>query len=144
MVQMMTETTKTFIEENIDLIEDNDWLTFYQHWYDEAYGEIDADEVRVDDLNDALYEAGVGDPKETLEARKQVIRKEVESIIQDWIDEWQGSANLLGMEDITYKKLASHLGLDYDIVKQIVKDVATSNNLVPYKHIDGFRLRRSI
>ena len=142
----MRRTTKTFIEENIDLIEDKDWITFYQHWYDDAYGEIENDESRVDDLNDALYEAGVGSLKETFEARKQIIRKEVESIIQYWIDnidEWTGSYNWVGMQYITHTKLCSHLGLDYDVVKDIVKEVAISKDLVPDKHSEGFRLRRA-
>lgn len=36
----MRGTTKTFIETNINLIENQDWLTLYQGWYDTAYGEI--------------------------------------------------------------------------------------------------------
>lgn len=142
----MRGTTKAFIETNINLIENRDWLTLFQGWYDIAYGEIDTDEVRFDDLMDTLYEAGVGSLKETFEARKQIIRKEVETIIQDWIDNidaWTGSHSWIGMRYITHDRLCSHLGLDYGIVKEIVKDVAISNNLVPDKHSEGFRLRRA-
>ena len=141
----MRGTTKTFIEENIELIENKDWLTMYQRWYDDAYGELDADEVRFDDFNDTLYEAGVTSLKETFEARKQIIRKEVELIIRDWIqniDSWSGSPNWIGMRYITHDKLCSHLGLDIDIVKDIVKDVAVSNDLVSDGTSSGFRLRR--
>ena len=93
----MIGTTKTFIETNIDLIEQQDWLTLFQGWYDIAYGNLDTDEIRFDDLMETLYEAGVSSLKETLEARKQIIYKEV----------------------------------------------AINNNLVPDKHSEGFRLRRT-
>lgn len=139
----MRGTTKTFIETNIELIEDKDWLTLFQGWYDEAYGEIDEDEVRFDDLMETLYEAGVSSLKETFEVRKAIIRKEVETIIQDWVDEWLGSANWLGMGYIIHDKLSSHLGLDYDIVKDIVKEVAVNKDLVPDRYSEGFRLRRA-
>lgn len=142
----MRDTTKTFIETNIDLIEKQDWSTLFQGWYDIAYGEVDTDEVRFDDLMETLYEAGVSSLKETFEARKQIIRKEVETIIQDWIDnidDWTGSYNWIGMEYITHSQLRSHLGLDYDIVKEIVTEVAVSKDLVPDKHSEGFRLRRA-
>lgn len=140
----MRGTTKAFIETNINLIENKDWLTLFQGWYDIAYGEIDTDDVRFDDLMDTLYEAGVGSLKETFEARKQIIRKEVETIIQDWIDNIDPQTyNVIEMQYITYDRLYSHLGLDYSIVKEIVKDVAISNNLVPDKHFEVFRLRRA-
>lgn len=141
----MRGTTKTFIETNIDLIENKDWATLFQGWYDIAYGEIDSDEVRFDDLTDTLYEAGVTNLKETFEARKQVIRKEVEIIIQDWIDNldgWRGSPGWIGMYYITNDCLRSHLGLDISVVKDIVTSVAINMNLIPDTHDDGFRLRR--
>ena len=142
----MRGNTKTFIETNIELIEQQDWLTLYQRWYDEAYGSINTDMVRVYDFNDTLYEANVTSLKETFEVRKQIIRKEVESIIQDWIDnieEWTGSPGWIGMRYITHNKLASHLGLDYSIVKEIVEEVAVNKDLVPDKHSEEFRLRRT-
>ena len=45
------------------------------------------------------------------------------------------------MRYITQNKLASHLGLDSDVVKDIVKEVAVNKDLVPDKHSEGFRLR---
>ena len=143
----MRGNTKTFIEENIELIEQQDWLTLYQRWYDEAYGSIKTDEARVDDFNDTLYEANVATLKETSEARKQIIRKEVETIIQDWIDnisDWTGTPGWIGMEWITRTKLYSHLGLDISVVKEIVKEVAVNKDLIPDKHDEGFRMRRFI
>ena len=143
----MRETTKTFIETNIELIENKDWLTLFQGWYDIAYGGVDTDEVRFDDLMETLYEAGVIPFKGiTLEARKQIITKEVENIIQDWIDnidDWKGSFNWIGMMYITHDQLRSHLGLDILVVKEIVKEVAVNKDLIPDKHSEGFRRRRS-
>ena len=143
----MRGTTKTFIETNIDLIEQQDWLTLFQGWYDIAYGEVDTDAVRFDDLMETLYEAGVSSLKETLEARKQVIRKDVELIIQDWIDDiddWKGSPGWIGMRYITHDQMRSHLGLDISVIKDIIKDVAISKDLIPDKHDEGFRMRRFI
>ena len=144
---IMRGTTKTFIETNIDLIEQQDWLTLFQGWYDIAYGEVDTDAVRFDDLMETLYEAGVSSLKETLEARKQVIRKDVELIIQDWIDnidDWTGAPGWIGMRYITHDQLRSYLGLDISVIKDIIKDVAISKDLVPDRYGEGFRMRRFI
>lgn len=141
----MRGTTKTFIETNINLIENKDWLTFYQGWYDVAYGEVDTDQVRIDDLNTTLYQAGVCTEEETLETRKQIIRKEVETIIQDWIDNidsWRGSPNWIGIYYVTYGCLRSHLDLTNSTVEEIVKDVAINKGLVPDQLQTGFILRR--
>ena len=144
----MRGTTKTFIETNIDLIEQQDWLTLFQGWYDVAYGEVDTDEVRFDDLMETLYKAGVIPFRGvTLEARKQIIRKEVDLNIQDWIDnliDWAGSPGRIGMRYITHHQLRSHLGLDISVVKEIVKEVAVNKGLIPDKHSEGFRTRRVI
>ena len=141
----MTGATKTFIETNIELIENEDWLTLYQGWYDVAYGSIDSDAVRVDDLNHTLYEAGVCSDAETFETRKQIIHKEVEDSIQQWIDnidDWSGSPGWVGMYYITDDCLHSHLGLSTSVIRQIVTDVAVSKDLVPDRHDIGFRMRR--
>lgn len=141
----MTGTTKTFIETNIDLIEQQDWLTLFQGWYDIAYGSIDTDEARFDDLMATLCEAGVIPFRGiTLEVRKQIIRKEVETIIQDWIDNldnWTGSPRWIGMYYITHECLRSHLGLDISVVRDIVVDTAVNKNLVPDRREQGFELR---
>lgn len=143
----MIETTKTFIETNIDLIENGDWLTLFQGWYDVAYGELDSDAIRFYDLNRTLYEAGVCSYSETEEIRKQIIYKEVEGIIQRWIDDidnWTGSPGWIGMYHITYGCLRSYLGLHTTTIGNIVKDVAISKDLVPDKHGEGFRMRRFV
>ena len=141
----MRGTTKTFIETNIELIEDKDWLTLFQGWYDVAYGSIETDGVRFDDLMGTLYEAGVSSLRETLEVRKQIIRKEVEDIIQRWIDnidDWTGSPGWIGMYYITNECLRSHLGLSVNVITDIIKDVAISKDLIPDRHDEGFRMKR--
>ena len=141
----MLGTTKTFIETNIDLIENEDWLTLFQGWYDNAYGELDSDGVRFDDLNHTLYEAGVCSYSETEEIRKQIIYKEVEEIIQRWIDDidnWTGSPGWIGMYYITNECLRSYLSLSTSTIRNIVKDVAISKDLIPDRHEEGFRMRR--
>jgi hypothetical protein len=141
----MRGTTKTFIETNIELIENNDWVTLFQGWYDIAYGEIDSDEVRFNDLMDTLCEADVIPFRGiTLKVRKEIIHKEVEIIIQDWIDNlhgWRGSPGWIGMYYITNDCLRSHLGLDISIVRDIVRSVAINLGLIPDTHNEGFRLR---
>lgn len=140
----MRGTTKNFIETNIDLIENKDWLTLFQGWYDSAYGELDSDGVRFDDLNHTLYEADVCSYSETEEIRKQIIYKEVEEIIQRWIDDidnWTGSPGWIGMYYITNECLRSYLGLSTSTIRNIVKDVAISKDLIPDRHEEGFRMK---
>ena len=143
----MDVDVKQFIEENIDLIEQENWQALYEAWYNDAYGGIQQDSVRIDELNDALWGAGVTNLKATVDARKSVMTKVIDEIIDDWIYEnetglWNGSYNFLNPMWIIDVKLASDLGLDRDVIKQLIHDVTVSKDFTKYAKQDAYYLKR--
>ena len=143
----MDADVKEFIEDNIRLIEESRWEDFYMLWYNDAYGGLEQDTARIDELNDTLWEAGVTDLKQTSNARKSVMTKIIDTIIEDWIfmnetGQWNGSYNFLNPLWIIKVQLASGLGLDIDIIKQLIHDVAISKDFTKYKNKDTYYLKR--
>ena len=143
----MDADVKEFIEDNIRLIEEGRWEDFYMSWYNDAYGGIQQDSIRIDELNDVLWEAGITDLKNTGNARKSVMTKVIDTIIEDWIYQnehglWNGSYNYLNSLWIIDVALASDLGLDKDVIKQLIHDVATSKDFTKYKNQDAYYLKR--
>ena len=144
----MNIDVKEFIEKNISIIENRDFKKLYNRWYTyEAYGGWKSDEPRVDELNDVLYEANIVSLSDTFEVRKDVITEDLKVVIQEWINDidfWTGSPNYLPVVYILDTKLASTLGLDLDVIKQLIDDVATSFGLRHHKSgkDDGYYLNR--
>ena len=79
----LSNHVKEFIEECIDLIESEDWVELFDYWYQtfpENMWWEDAD--YTEELMRVLDSIGVSQ-QETFEARKQLIEKYVESIVND-------------------------------------------------------------
>ena len=143
----MDADVKQFIENNITYIEEYDWEKVFLNWYNAAYGGLEQDKERIDELNDALWEAGITNLKETWDARKSVMTKVIDEIIEDWIWQnetglWNGSYNYLNSLWIIDVQLASDLGLDRDIIKQLIDNVAISKGFTKYKNEDAYYLKR--
>lgn len=141
----MNYDVKKFIEDNIDLIDTENFYELYRSWYNDAFGYIEDDNLRIDELHDVLYTANITSLKDTNEIRKTVLHEEIDRIIQDWIDNidmWIGSSNWIGFHYIMNDALASWLGLDMSVVKEIVTDVAISKNLVADGGNTGWYLKR--
>ena len=143
----MNADVKQFIEQNIKYIESYNWEMVFQNWYNDAYGGIQQDQIRIDELNDALWEANIVSLVQTLDARKAVMTKVIDEIIDYWIDEnergtWDGSYNYLNSLWIIDVQLASDLGLDSTIIKQLIYDVAMSKGFTKYKYDDAYYLKR--
>ena len=124
-----------------------DWEKVFLNWYNAAYGGVEQDKERIDELNDALWEAGITNLKETWNARKSVMTKVIDEIIEDWIWQnetglWNGSYNYLNSLWIIDVQLASDLGLDRDIIKQLIYNVAISKGFTKYKNQDAYYLKR--
>ena len=144
----MNIDVKEFIEKNIELIEEYNFKSLYSKWYNkEAYGGIVSDEPRVDELNEILYETKIATLSDTFEARKEVIVEDLQVVIQEWINDidfWTGSPNYLPVNYILERKLASTLGLDLDVIKELIYEVATSLGLRHHKSglDDGYYINR--
>ena len=64
---MLPETVATFIETNIDNINNNNWEDVFKHWY------LLADDYYLADLFHALEQAGIDVQKDSFSARKHVL-----------------------------------------------------------------------
>lgn len=143
----MDADVKEFIEENINYIEEYNWEMVFQNWYNNAYGGIQQDQSRIDELNDTLWEANIASLIQTLDARKAVMTKVIDEIIDYWTSEnergvWNGSYNYLNSLWIIDVQLASDLGLDRDVINQLIHDVAMSKGFTKYKNQDAYYLKR--
>lgn len=143
----MNADVKQFIEENINYIEEYNWEMVFQNWYNNAYGGVQQDQRRIDELNDTLWEANIASLIQTLDARKAVMTKVIDEIIDYWTSEnergvWDGSYNYLNSLWIIDDQLASDLGLDRDVINQLIYDVAMSKGFTKYKNQDAYFLRR--
>lgn len=143
----MDADVKQFIEKNINYIESYNWEMVFQNWYNDAYGGIQQDQIRIDELNNVLWETGIANLKQTLDARKAVMTKVIDEIIDYWIDEnergtWDGSYNYLNSLWIIDVQLASDLGLYRDVIKQLIYDIAMSKGFTKYKNEDAYYLKR--
>ena len=75
--------------------------------------------------------------------------KVIEEIIDDWIYEnetglWNGSYNYLNSLWIIDVQLASDLGLDIDVIKELIHNVAMSKDFTKYSNQDAYYLKRLI
>ena len=143
----MDADVKQFIEENINYIEEYNWEMVFQNWYNDAYGGMQQDQIRIDELNDTLWEANIASLIQTLDARKAVMTEVINEIIDYWTDEnergtWNGSYNYLNSLWIIDVQLASGLGLDRDVINQLIYDVAMSKGFTKYKNQDAYYLKR--
>lgn len=143
----MHADVKKFIENNITYIEDYNWEMFFQNWYNDAYGGIQQDQHRIDELNNTLKEADIASLIQTQDARKAVMTKVIDEIIDYWIGEhergvWDGSYNYLNSLWIIDVQLASGLGLNRDIINHLIYDVAMSKGFTKYKNQDAYYLKR--
>ena len=131
---------KDFIENYIDLIDNKDWKTLYNRWYDEAYGTIERDAARVQELNNSLEEAKIVSKDETAAIRKQLMYDKINEIIQGWVDDidvWEGTPNL-PTTYVSSKMLYSWLGLDLHTIQKLIHDSATHNGLIRDTFSDGY------
>lgn len=143
----MNADVKQFIQENINYIEEYNWEMVFQNWYNNAYGGVQQDQIRIDELNNILREADIANLKQTDDARKAVMTKVIDEIIDYWTNEnergvWNGSYNYLNSLWIIDVQLASGLGLDRDVINQLIHDVAMSKGFTKYKNQDAYYLKR--
>lgn len=105
------EPVKRFIELNIDFIENDDWYKVFVNWY------TNGNDYYLYEFFEALDTAGIN-IYEFADTRKKVI----EQIIRVTLTDYLQIADRV-TESYIEKSLASHLGLPYDDIQNIIDKV---------------------
>lgn len=120
----LPEPVKRFIELNIDFIEKNMWYEVFVNWY------TNGNDYYIFEFVEALLEAGI-DIDAYEDERKRVIAQMSKYIFEDKLK----SSNRITKNDVG-ESLASHLGLAYDDILEILDEVARELKLT--KAINGW------
>ena len=92
----MTDNVKQFIEQNIDLIDQHDWLAVFNKWYTKYYMfDKTADSLQLRELFDVLQKIGIL-PHEHRMAREDLIIKYFDEYIDDSIFESEKTITAAG------------------------------------------------
>lgn len=123
----MTENVKFFIEQEIHLIEVEDWEKLFTRWYVRHHMfDVNQDRLQLTELFNILSEAGLGDIKEqSYEARKQIIVEHIMNYIDDLTFRSEEYVNMVGC----INSLRSRLCFGLLELKQIFIDTCESRGL---------------
>jgi hypothetical protein len=124
----MTENVKKFIEDNIEIIEQQDWEKLFEDWYfGYSMMDVDVDYKQLKELFDIFRESGINLAKESETAR--------ESLIVKYMNEYVEEKQFLEEETVTWagavNNLHSRLGVNLLDTKKLFEAVCDSNGLEP-------------
>ena len=125
----MSPFVQKFIQNHIQLIEDNEWEKVFNAWYLECK-EIWPDQKEFIEFLAALQVSGI---LVDLRARKDILKNEFISEIEYIMthqDEWAGSKQFVSNMYLV-NELDSHLGYTSDELLEIIEEVAKLLNLKP-------------
>lgn len=124
----MREKVKNFIEENIIALENEDYATAFEKWYNE-YPTLDRNEdyYALKELFAIFSEAGIDLRKNSYPARVEILKGHIPEYFDDMSFENKDSVTVVG----TLNSLDSFLGIDLLELKQIFKEVCDSLDMVP-------------
>ena len=128
----MTEIVKEFIEDNIDDIEDADWDSVIETFYERFGSPFDNSDEDFKELAEVLQTAGIDFMRLTETTRKEFMSNLVDQILHDELE----SMSFRGSDEVKKSDILLHidcaLGFTEQELDQIMEDVATNSyNLEP-------------
>lgn len=124
----MTENVKRFIEDNIEIIEQQDWEKLFEDWYfGYSMMDVNVDYKQLKELFDIFRESGINLAKESETAR--------ESLIVKYMNEYVEEKQFLEEETVTWaaavNSLHSRLGVNLIDTKNMFRSVCEAKGLEP-------------
>ena len=124
----MTENVKRFIEDNIEIIEQQDWEKLFEDWYfSYSMMDVEVDYKQLKELFDIFRESGINLAKESETAR--------ESLIVKYMNEYVEEKQFLEEETVTWaaavNSLHSRLGVNLIDTKNLFRSVCETKGLEP-------------
>lgn len=131
----MTDHVKRFIEENIELIEKEDWEKLFHDWYFRYFiMDVNVDYKQLQELFEIFRDSGINLAKESETARQSLIVK----YMHEYIEEMQ----FRGEETVTWAEavnsLHSMLGVNLLDTKKLFRSVCDANGL---ERTDDYKIR---
>lgn len=128
----MTQLVQEFIEENIDYIEEGDWNTIIESWYELASSIFTCTDEQFEELTNVLETAGIDFMSQTEKTRKEFMSNLVDQILHDELE----SMSFRGSSEIKKSDILLHidcaLGFTEQELDKIMEDVAENRyNLEP-------------
>lgn len=129
----MTPKVKRFIEENIELIEQEKWFELFDLWYNTNNTKYRKDDnLMLFELFDVLNVLGINQDAHE-DVRTKVLLKHIEELIQS--HKYKRIATI-----DTIMKLRSYLGFDYFVLKKLFEDVCKKKGFKPAKNGGSFTI----
>lgn len=82
----MTQLVQEFIEENIDYIEEADWDTIIELWYELASSIFTCTDEQFEELTNVLETAGINFMSQTEKTRKEFMSNLIDQILNDEVE----------------------------------------------------------
>ena len=131
-VLLMTEIIKEFIELNIDDIEDADWESVIETFYERFSSPFDTGDEDFKELAEVLQTAGIDFMRLTETTRKEFMSNLVDQILHDELESmsFRGSDEVKKSDILQY--IDCDLGFNEQELDKIMEDVAVNSyNLEP-------------
>ena len=120
----MTENVKRFIEDNIEIIEQENWFELFDLWYNTNNNKNHKDDnLMLFELFDVLSVIGINQDDHE-DTRTKILLKYIEELIQS-----HKYKRISTIDTIT--RLRSYLGFDYFVLKELFKDVCNKKGFKP-------------
>ena len=128
----MTQLVQEFIEENIDYIEESDWNTIIELWYELASSIFTCTDEQFEELANVLETAGINFMLQTEKTRKEFMSNLIDQILNDEVE----SARFRNTDEIKkadiLMQVDCNLGFSEAGLDKIMEDVGENKyNLDP-------------
>lgn len=129
MNQYINPQAKIFIEKHIDVIDKNDWNTFWYNFYYNNSGDIALDELYILVMS-LLHDAGININVESYEARKYIVKMHLEDQIDSILSSNYNKTNRwLLPTSLCKEQLHTSLGLTRDEVNELIAEIGKTYDL---------------
>lgn len=129
MNQYINPQAKIFIEKHIDVIDNNDWNTFWYNFYYNNSGDIVLDELYILVMS-LLQDAGININVESYEARKYIVKMHLEDQIDSILSSNYNKTNRwLLPTSLCKEHLHTSLGLTKDEVNELIAEIGKTYDL---------------
>ena len=129
MNQYINPQAKIFIEKHIDVIDNNDWNTFWYNFYYNNSGNIALDELYILVMS-LLQDAGININVESYEARKYIVKMHLEDQIDSILSSNYNKTNRwLLPTSLCKEQLHTSLGLTRDEVNELIAEIGKTYDL---------------
>ena len=120
----MNSFIKNFIENNIELIESEEWEKLFYIWIEQSSDYSIYDDSLIHEFNSIIVQTRLITAEKCEEVRKRIVEKQVEKTIDSLIDQ-RGFLSMISQKDI-YNSILFSLGFSekefYTIIDDVIKN----------------------